>query len=268
MLSPSTDLKAIIEAATAAGKVLERHFSRLAELAIRSKSGPADLVSAADEEAEKTTRSILAKACPSYGFLGEEVGHVKGSDDANTWIVDPLDGSTNFLFGAPLWGVNIALQREDRIVAGATYIPVLGEMYVAESGQGSWLNGRRIKVSNRPALIDAVLACGIPMNGKPFQDVFVREMALLTPRVAGVRRTGACSVDMAWVAAGRWDAYWERLTFPWDTAPGVLLVREAGGTAARVTGAALHVDASDVCVSNGLIHDALVTQLNAALNSH
>ncbi|SOD54302.1 inositol monophosphatase family protein [Pseudoxanthomonas wuyuanensis] len=267
MLVPSSDLQAMIEAAQAAGAGLQRHFGQLAELAIRSKSGPADLVSIADEEAERTCRALLAKAQPAYGFLGEEGGAFGGSDDAQTWIVDPLDGTTNFLFACPLWGVNIALAREGEVVAGVTYLPAVDEMYVAEQGKGAWLNGQRIRVSQRGALIDAVLACGIPFAGKPDHPLFAREMALLSAQVAGIRRTGACAVDMAWVAAGRWDAYWERALNVWDMAPGVILVKEAGGVATSATGSVLDLHGQNVCVSNGAVHAALIETLNAALEN-
>jgi myo-inositol-1(or 4)-monophosphatase len=138
-------------------------------------------------------------------------------------------------------------------------------MDVAEKGAGAWLNGQRIHVSSRHRLVDSVLGCGIPFAGKPDHPVFAREMALLSANVAGIRRTGACSVDMAYVAAGRWDAYWERALNAWDMGPGVILVREAGGVASSVTGAALDVHGGNVCVSNGTIHDALIEQLNRAL---
>lgn len=265
MLSPSDDLKAMIEAAKAAGDGLERHFGRLADLAIRSKAGPSDMVSIADEEAEQTTRSILARARPSYAFLGEEGGAVGGTDDAQCWIVDPLDGTTNFLFACPLWGVNVALAREGKVVAGLTYIPVLNEFYVAEEGKGAWLNGQRIHVSRRDRLDECLLGCGIPFAGKPDHPVFAREMALLTSHVAGIRRTGSAAVDLAWTAAGRWDAYWERCTSAWDMAPGAILVTEAGGRVSQVTGASFDVHKGNVCVTNGLIHDRLIGHLNQAL---
>ena len=265
MIEPSQDLLAMIEAAQAAGAGLQRHFGNLSELGIRSKSGPADLVSIADEEAERTTRAILGRAQPTFGFLGEEGGAFDGSDQASTWIVDPLDGTTNFLFGTPLWGVNIALAREGVVLAGVTYLPVLDELSVAEKGKGCWLNGRRVQVSTRRNLVDAVLACGIPFAGKPDHPVFAREMALLSAEVAGIRRTGACSVDMAWVAAGRWDAYWERALNAWDMAPGILLVQEAGGVATAVDGGPLDLHGQNVCVSNGAVQAALVARLNIAL---
>ena len=263
----SLELKAMIEAAQVAGAALLRYFGQLAELGTRTKTGPADLVSIADEEAERATRAILARAQPSFGFLGEEGGAVGGSDDAQTWIVDPLDGTTNFLFGTPLWGINVALAREGEVVAGVTWLPALNEMYIAAKGDGAWLNGQRIRVSTRNRLVDSVLACGIPFAGKPDHPVFAREMAHLSADVAGIRRTGACSIDMAYVAAGRWDAYWERALNAWDMAPGVILVREAGGVATSVTGAALDIFGSTVCVSNGAIQEALIERLNRALDT-
>ena len=265
MIDASPDLQAMIAAAQAAGDGLQQRFAQLSELAVRAKSGPADLVSIADEEAERTVRGLLAQAQPSYTFLGEEGGTVGGADASRTWIVDPLDGTTNFLFSCPLWGVNVALAHDDTIVAGVTYLPMLGEMYVAEQGKGAWLNGQRIHVSQRDTLIQSVLACGIPFAGKPDHPLFAREMALLSDRTSGIRRTGACAVDMAWVAAGRWDAYWERALNAWDLAPGVILVQEAGGTATAVDGAPLDIHGENVCVSNGAIHGPLIEQLNAVL---
>jgi myo-inositol-1(or 4)-monophosphatase len=263
MLQPSRDLQAMIEAAQSAGAGLVHRFGQLSEITVRTKSGPADLVSQADEVAERTVRELLATAQPHYGVLGEEGGAV-ASDDAHTWIVDPLDGTTNFLFGTPLWGVNVALAREGEVIAGVTFLPMLDELYVAEQGKGAWRNGERIRVSTRSRLVDSVLACGIPFAGKPDHPVFAREMALLSERVAGIRRTGACSVDMAWAAAGRWDAYWERALCAWDMAPGVILVREAGGVATAVDGGPLSLDGGNVCAASAAIHPLLVEALRAA----
>lgn len=264
MHNASDELNAMIMAAQAAGAGLKEHFAKLSDLSIRAKSGPADLVSIADEEAERTTRSILALARPAFGFLGEEGGAIAGQDARHSWIVDPLDGTTNFLFGSPLWGVNVALARDNEVIAGVTYLPMLDELYIAEQGKGCWLNGQRIHVSDRGELISAVLACGIPFAGKPDHPLFAREMALLSAHVAGIRRTGACAVDMAWVAAGRWDAYWERALNAWDMAPGIILVREAGGIASAADGSALDLHGQNVCVSNSAVHDALITVLNQA----
>lgn len=265
MLNVSHELKAMIKAAQVAGDGLLRRFSELSALRVRTKTGPADLVSIADEEAERATREILGQAQPSFGIIGEEGGAIGGSDDAQSWIVDPLDGTTNFLFGAPLWGVNIALAREGEVVAGVTWLPVLKEIYVAATGEGAWLNSEPIHVSTRHRLIDSLLGCGIPFAGKPDHAAFAREMRILSENVAGIRRTGACCVDMAYVAAGRWDAYWERSLNAWDMAPGVILVREAGGVATSVTGKLLDIRAGNVCVSNGMVHKALIECLNRAL---
>lgn len=264
MLQASNELKAMVAAAQAAGAGLKARFAKLSELGVRTKSGPADLVSIADEEAERTTRELLAKAFPRTGFLGEEGGATDGDETDATWIVDPLDGTTNFLFGCPLWGVNVALARAGQVVAGVTYLPMLDELYVAEQGKGCWLNNSRVRVSARAELIEAVLACGIPFAGKPDHPLFAREMGLLSASVAGIRRTGACAVDMAWVACGRWDAYWERALNAWDMAPGVILVQEAGGIASAVDGSELDLHGQNVCVSNGAVHARLVEVLERA----
>jgi len=264
-IDASSELVQMVNAAKAAGAGLLQRFSQLAELAVQTKSGPADLVSIADQEAEDCARARLSAAQPEWDFLGEESGQYQGRDRSHCWIVDPLDGTTNFLFGCPLWGVNIALAREGEVIAGVTYIPVMDELFVAERGKGAWLGNRRIHVSTRASLLQSVIGCGIPFAGKPDHPVFAREMALLSAKVAGIRRTGACAVDMAWVAAGRWDAYWERALNAWDLAPGVILVQEAGGIATSVTGEAFHLAAGNICVSNGAIHDALVEILNQAL---
>ena len=258
----SDDVRTMIDAARAAGDGLRRRHALLGELTVRSKSGPADLVSIADEEAEQAVHAVLSAARPDYGFLGEE-GGARGAGERQ-WIVDPLDGTTNFLFGGPLWGVNVALAERGRVIAGVTFLPVLDELYVAEAGRGAWLGGRRLRVSARATLGECVLSCGIPFHGKPDHDVFAREMALLSSRTSGLRRTGACSVDMAFVAAGRWDAYWERALNAWDMAPGVILVQEAGGTATGVDGGPLVLDGGHVLVSNGAVHAALLGELERA----
>ena len=258
----SDDVRAMIDAARAAGAGLRARQGLLGEITVRSKSGPADLVSIADEEAERTVQQHLSQARPEYAFLGEEGG--ASGDGERQWIVDPLDGTTNFLFGGPLWGVNVALADRGRVVAGVTYLPMLDELYVAEAGRGAWLGDRRLRVSSRATLGECVLSCGIPFHGKPDHDIFVREMARLSARTMGLRRTGACSVDFAFVAAGRWDAYWERALNAWDMAPGVILVQEAGGTVTGVDGGPLALDGGHVFASNGAVHAALLDQLERA----
>ena len=263
-IDASSELNGMVDAAMAAGEGLLRRYAQLSELEVQTKAGPTDLVSIADQEAENTVRTLLAVARPSYSFLGEEGGSGGGSDQSQRWIVDPLDGTTNFLFGCPLWGVNVALARAGQVVAGVTYLPMLDELYVAEQGKGCWLNNSRVRVSASAELIEAVLACGIPFAGKPDHPLFAREMGLLSASVAGIRRTGACAVDMAWVACGRWDAYWERALNAWDMAPGVILVQEAGGIASAVDGSELDLHGQNVCVSNGAVHARLVEVLERA----
>lgn len=254
----------MVHAAKVAGEGLQHKFRQLPSLQVHTKSGPADLVSIADEQAELTCMQILSEVEPDFSFVGEETSIAETAPEGMTWIVDPLDGTTNFLFGCPLWGINIALARDGNVIAGVTYIPEMDELYSAVLGGGAKLNGSPIQVSGRKDLSQSILSCGMPFAGKPFQAEFVREMQLLSPVVAGIRRTGACAVDMAWVASGRWDAYWERYTNAWDMAPGVLLVTEAGGRASSVSGSPVDIFSNNVCVSNGHVQDQLIGVLNEA----
>ncbi|WP_332766347.1 inositol monophosphatase family protein [Phenylobacterium sp.] len=229
MSSPSDLVSTMIAAAKAAGDRLRLDFAEIASLEVHLKQGHGDPFSIADLRAEETVRAMLAAAYPAYGFLGEEGGLVEGEDKANTWVVDPLDGTMNFLIGLPIFAVNIALAREGQVVAGVTYQPMTGEMFWAEKGKGAFLNGEPIRVSKRASLGEAVIAVGIPFAGKPRHAQFAHEMSLLTPRVAQVRRLGAGAIDTAYVACGRFDAYWEQSVSAWDMAAGAILVTEAGG---------------------------------------
>ena len=263
MSDPSPLLKVMIAAAEAAGASLAADFAALSELEIIRK-GPADFVSAADLKAEEILRDRLAQAYPRYGFLGEEGGHSAGEDAAATFIADPLDGTTNFLCGNPLFGVNLALERDGELAAAVTLNPVLGEVYWAEKGCGAYLNGRRIQVSERPRLADAVLSVGIPFPGKDGHGLFAREMQALSARAGGLRRLGSAAMDMAYVAAGRFDGFWERQLNPWDLAPGALLIVEAGGRATAADGGPLDLHGGSVCATNGRFHEELLAQLAAA----
>lgn len=257
-------LPVMVDAARKAGEGLQADFRQLSALEVRTKAGPSDLVSIADENAERICRSILCASEPDFQFMGEESGGPDTAADGLVWIVDPLDGTTNFLYGNPLWGVNVALARDGEVIAAVTFIPELNELYTAALGGGAHLNKAPISVSARSDVSESLLSCGMPFAGKPFQAEFVREMEMLAPKVAGIRRTGACAVDMAWVASGRWDAYWERYTNAWDMAPGVLLVQEAGGRVTNVRGQTLDIFANNVCVSNGHIHSQIINILNKA----
>src|SRR5476649_500718 len=196
-------------AARKAGRALARDFGEVAELQV-SKKGAADYVSAADLKAEQTVFEELLRARPGYGFLGEERGMIEGTDKTHTWIVDPLDGTTNFLHAIPHFCINIALQREGAIVAAVTLNPVANELFWAEKGKGAFVNDKRLRVAARTRMEEAVLATGIPFMGHGQHATFLKELHQISQRVAGVRRFGAAALDLAWVAAGRYAGYWER----------------------------------------------------------
>lgn len=255
---PSELLETMIEAAQVAGDRLKQDFADLKSLDVRFKNGAGDPFSEADLRAEETVKTMLARAQPTYGFLGEEGGLSAGSDAEHVWVVDPLDGTMNFIRGVPFFAVNIALARAGEVVAGVTYIPMMGEMFWAETGQGAFLNGERIRVAETTRLDDAVLAIGIPFAGKPRQAQFHHEIQQLTHRVASVRRLGAGAVDTAYVACGRFDAYWEQSVSPWDMAAGAVLVREAGGVVTNTAGGPLDIMGGNVLNCAPGIHAALV----------
>ena len=224
----SAVLNVMIAAARKAARALKRDFGELEKLQVSLK-GPANYVSAADRRAEETLYQELIKARPGYGFLGEESGMRAGADKSHTWIVDPLDGTSNFLHGIPQFAISIALEREGTIVAGLIYNPANDELFIAERGKGAFLNDQRIRVAARKLLADAVICCGLPHYGHGDIALGQKEVAAMQDKVAGLRRFGAAALDLAWVAAGRFDAYWERDLKPWDMAAGLILVREAGG---------------------------------------
>jgi myo-inositol-1(or 4)-monophosphatase len=257
-MEKSETIAAMIEAAQRAGAGIMEDRERLHTLEIHDKAGPADLVSEADLRAEDTVRSILRGFRPEYGFLGEESGLEQGTDKAHVWIVDPLDGTTNFLTGSPLFAVNIALVRDGKAIAGVTYVPALDELFRAEQGAGAWLNDRRITVSKNATLGEAVLAVGIPFASKPRHEQFHAEMVRLTPKIRGIRRLGAGAVDMAWVACGRFEAYWEQSVSPWDMAAGTIIVQEAGGLVTDTAGGELDFDGGTVLACNGALLQRLL----------
>lgn len=264
MAAPSALLKVMIDAARKASKGLSRDFGELGELQV-SRKGAADFVSAADVKAEKVLIEALTQARPGYGVLAEERGVVEGTDKTHRWIVDPLDGTTNFLHAIPHFAVNIALEREGAIVAAVTHNPVANETFWAERGKGAYLNDKRLRVAARRDLLDAVLATGIPFAGKPGHATFLKELHQVTPRVAGVRRLGSAALDLAWVAAGRFDGFWERNLQPWDIAAGLLLVAEAGGKASDLDDPeASALTSGAVLASNLDLHPLIAERIRAA----
>ena len=223
-------------AALKAGRGLKRDFGEVEHLQVSVK-GPGDFVSVADRKAEKILFEELSKARPGYGFLLEESGTVEGSDPSHRWIIDPLDGTTNFLHSLPIFAISIALEREGQLVAGLIYNPATDEMYMAERGVGAFGNNRRLRVAQRRDLADALVATGIPHLGKATEHGrFRAELTAVMARAGNIRRLGAAALDMAYVAAGRYDAYWERGIQPWDCAAGIVLIREAGGFVSDLDG--------------------------------
>src|SRR6187397_3187632 len=222
-------INVMVKAARHAGRNLKRDLGEIEHLQVSLK-GPANFVSLADKRAEEMLLTDLAKARPGYGFIGEEGGVRVGDDKTHTWIVDPLDGTTNFLHGIPQFATSIGLRREDTIIAGVIYNPANDELYIAERGKGAFLNDQRLRVAGRRQLNECVVACGLPHIGRGDHELALKEMAALQQKVAGFRRFGAASLDLAFVAAGRLDGYWERNLQPWDIAAGQIMVREAGGT--------------------------------------
>jgi myo-inositol-1(or 4)-monophosphatase len=254
-------MNVMISTARKAGRSLARDFGEVEQLQVSVK-GPANFVSAADHKAEDIIWKELARARPQYGFLMEERGEIQGADKTHRWIVDPLDGTTNFLHGIPLFAISIGLEREGQLVAGVIYNPASDELFTAEKGKGAFLNDRRrLRVAARKVLADAVIATGIPHRGRPGHPGFMREMETVMREVAGLRRTGSASLDLAWTAAGRFDGYWERDLKPWDLAAGLVILREAGGIATDTEGFDRILETGDVVAGNGYIVKALAPLL-------
>ena len=224
----SANLNIMIKAARKAGRGLVKDFREVENLQVSVK-GAGDFVSRADLNAEKTLKEELMGARPTYGWLAEEGGEEAGQDPTRRWIVDPLDGTTNFLHGLPHWAVSIGLEHKGQIVAGVVFDPAKDEMFFAEKGAGAWMNDSRLRVSGRNRMIESIFATGLPFGGRSDLPATLQDLARLMPVCAGVRRWGAAALDLAYVAAGRYDGFWERRLNSWDLAAGMLIVKEAGG---------------------------------------
>jgi myo-inositol-1(or 4)-monophosphatase len=247
-----------------AGRSLKRDFGEVENLVVSVK-GPGDFVTAADRKAEKTLFEELSKSRPGYGFLMEESGTVEGADKTHRWIIDPLDGTTNFLHGLPIFAISVALEREGQLIAGVIYNPATDDFYVAEKGQGAWYNNRRLRVSPRRDMSDSLIACGIPHLGKASHHPrFKAELGAVMAVASNVRRLGAASLDLALTAAGRFDGYWERNLQPWDIAAGLVLLREAGGFVTDLDGEQDMLNKGSVCAGNEHIQRALLATVRKA----
>jgi myo-inositol-1(or 4)-monophosphatase len=240
-------------AARKAARGLVRDFGEVEQLQV-SKKGPADFVSRADRRAEQIIREHLQGARPSFGFLMEESGAVPGQPGEPRWIIDPLDGTTNFLHGIPHFCISIAVEDKGEIIAGLIYDPLHDETFWADKGQGAYLNDRRIRVSARQSLSQCVVVTGIPHLGRGDHEQYLHILAGMMPAVAGIRRYGAAALDLAYVAAGRFDAYWEESLHIWDVAAGVLIVREAGGFVTDYAGASKMTENGEIVAANDIVH--------------
>jgi len=253
----SATINVMVKAARRAGRSLKRDLGEVENLQVSLK-GPANFVTMADRRAEEMLHSDLTKARPGYGFIGEEGGIRQGDDKSHTWIVDPLDGTTNFLHGIPQFAISIGLQREGTMIAGLIYNPANDDLYIAERGKGAFLNDQRLRVAGRRNLGECVIACGLPHIGRGDLELSRAELSEIQSRVAGLRRFGAASLDMAFVASGRLDGYWERNLQTWDLAAGQIIVREAGGIVSGIEGDDDPLKTGNVVCGNEHVHAELV----------
>ena len=257
-LSPA--LNVMIAAARKAARPLNRDFGELENLQVSHK-GPADFVSNADQRTERILFEELTRARPGYGFFGEEGGMREGPDKSHRFIIDPIDGTTNFLHGVPHFAISIALEREGQLQSAVVYNPITDEMYVAERGHGAYLNDKRLRVSTRKALPESLIATGIPFMARGTdeeRDRSLAEVKAVVSRTSGIRRFGSAALDCAYVAAGRFDAFWERGLNPWDIAGGILLVREAGGVVSNLNGTSDPFSNGDILAANEALHPQLL----------
>lgn len=238
-----------------AAKGLRRDFGEVEHLQI-SRKGPGDFVSNADLKAQEILRAELAKARPEFGFIMEE-GDEKQTDKPFRWIIDPLDGTTNFLHAVPHWAISVAAAQGDQIIAGMVYNPISDEMFWAEKGVGAYCNHQRLRVSARKDLSECLIATGIPFKGHDIPD-FMPQLARIAPQVAGTRRFGSAALDLAYVAAGRFDGYWESGVNSWDIAAGLLLVSEAGGKITSLKPNVPPLVSGALLASNQNIHEPLL----------
>ncbi|MGZ9097863.1 MAG: inositol monophosphatase family protein [Micavibrio sp.] len=250
------NMNVMLRAAEKASRSLLRDFGEVEQLQVSLK-GPGDFVSAADVRAEKIIYEELLKARPGFGFLMEEQGEIKGTDGEYRWLVDPLDGTTNFLHGIPHWAISIALEYRGDVIAGIVYDPVKDEMFRAEKGTGAFMKNKRLRVSGRKDLALSVIAGGGPSLNRTNQSVYISQLQTLLKSVAGFRRFGAASLDLTYVAAGRYEAYWEDDLKAWDVAAGSLIVKEAGGFVGTVTGKGDPIYDGDILAANTTVMDAV-----------
>ncbi|EKF18905.1 inositol monophosphatase family protein [Nitratireductor pacificus] len=259
-MARSALINVMVQTAMKAGRSLSRDFGEVQNLQVSLK-GPGDYVSQADRKAEEIIYNELSRARPGYSFLMEEGGSVEGDDPQHRWIVDPLDGTTNFLHGIPVFAISIALERQGQLVAGVIYNPAMDELYTAERGGGAFLNDRRLRVAARSKLSDAVIGTGIPHLGRGHHGNALLDLRNVMGETAGIRRLGSAALDLAYVAAGRMDGFWEDTLAPWDMAAGIVMVREAGGFVTDRDGGGKIFETGKVVAGNEAIHRSLLKTL-------
>jgi myo-inositol-1(or 4)-monophosphatase len=248
----SANLNVMIKAARKAGRSLVKDFREVENLQVSMK-GAGDFVSKADIAAEAIIKEELMEARPTYGWVGEESAAIEGQDPTRRWIVDPLDGTTNFLHGLPHWAVSIALEHKGEVVAGVVFDAAKDEMFFAEKGAGAWMNDTRLRVSGRSRMIESIFATGLPFGGRADLPETLQDLARILPACAGVRRWGAAALDLAYVAAGRYDGFWERNLHSWDMAAGIVIVKEAGGLVQPLdAGRDILADGAVICANSDI----------------
>ena len=255
--SPLTNM--MVRAAEEAAKLLRRDFGDIGHLQV-SKKGPADFVSRADTAAESLIQRVLNQAKPEAGFWGEESG-ASGDQTSCRWIVDPLDGTTNFLHGMPHWAISIAMEEKGVITHGLVYDVLRDELFWAERGVGAYLGGKRLKVTGRDQLAYALLVTGIPHWGREVHPRSWDQLRRLSEKSSGVRRSGSAALDLAYVAAGRFDGYWEANLKPWDVAAGLLLCQEAGATLCDYRGKQIRHSGQEILAVSPLLADQVIANL-------
>jgi myo-inositol-1(or 4)-monophosphatase len=253
-------MNVMIAAARKAARPLNRDFNELENLQV-SQKGPADFVTHADKRTERILIEELSHARPGYGFLGEEGGAVEGKDKSHRFIIDPIDGTSNFLHGIPQFAISIALEREGQLVAGLVYNPITEEMFTGEKNSGAFLNGKRLRVAARKEMAPSLFATGLPFLGRPGHARAMAETAAILAVSSGMRRFGAAALDMAWTAAGRFDGFWEHGLNLWDTAAGIVLVREAGGIVSDLHGRTDGLKGDEIVCANEHLHPQLLKLL-------
>ncbi len=259
----SANMNVMIKAAEKAARSLLRDFGEVEQLQV-SKKGPGDFVSAADKRAEEIIYEDLLKARPDYGFIMEESGEVKGNNPDFKWIIDPLDGTTNFLHGVPHWCISIALEEKGEIIAGLIFDPIKDDSFRAEKGSGAFIKNKRLRVSSRTVLEESLVTTGSPKRARENHAQFIAEYEAVQDKIPGLRRFGAAALDLAYVAAGRFEGFWERDLHSWDIAAGCIIAKEAGGIITDIDGRSNPVHRGSVIAGNPTIHEDLRTLIRNA----